>query len=75
MVHLIVAIKRDKRAQTPEDWTQSLREIEGIEILGDPASHRVQIEIPNDSAELVEAVHEAVGELCHVEEAIPHKHC
>jgi hypothetical protein len=67
MQRYIIAVKRERRAAA--DWTEPLRAIQGLHIRGSGAGGRIQVDA---SEEAIEAARRILGDLCHIEPAIPH---
>lgn len=61
----VLAVKRSARSSMPKDWLETLRSIEGVEVLG--AEHeRATIRA---SEKAMSKVSEAFGECVHIERA------
>jgi len=70
MQRYIIAIKRERRAAAPADWTEPLRAIEDLQIRGSGAGGRIQVDA---SEQAIEEARRILGDLCHIEPAIPHQ--
>jgi hypothetical protein len=70
MKRYIIAIKRERRAAAPADWTEPLRAIQSLHIRGGGEGSRIQVDA---SEEAIEETRRILGDLCHIEPAIPHR--
>jgi hypothetical protein len=63
----VVAVKRDKRAEVPPDWLDTVRGTPGVTIVGDSNPERVQV---NATPQAIEDLRRKLGECCHVEKVV-----
>ncbi len=66
----ILAVKREKRAQVPEDWQGRIGSIEGIESQPAFSPWRLQV---TASSEGIAQIQKDLGPYLHIERPIPHE--
>jgi hypothetical protein len=69
MESYIIAVRRDARGRIPELWTNQLKEIDGLTLLGASNPMRVQV-LASPAA--IERVREIYGDCCSIEPLIEH---
>ena len=70
MTVYLIAVKRERRADAPRDWSRRLRQIPGLTVTGGADPYRVQVEATDDA---IARARRELGDLCHIEPAIPHR--
>jgi hypothetical protein len=65
----IIGVKREARDKVPPDWLETLRGIEGLDVVGTANSTRIQVRA---TAGAIERVRQYCGTYCHVEAAFEH---
>ena len=66
----VIAVKREARKQAPRDWQARIREIDTVEMIGEPRPRRLLIRA-NQTA--IEKIHDILGSCCHIEPVIRHE--
>ena len=64
-----VAVKRDKRAEVPDDWVDRVRSTEGVTIMGDANPRRLQIKATDEG---IVAIERELADYLYIERLIPH---
>lgn len=64
----IVAVRRDRRRDAPEDWLDRVRGTEGVSVTGS-SGHRAQVRADEAG---VERLRSSLGSYLHIEPSVPH---
>ena len=68
MVKYIVAVRRGLRSTVDSEWAQPLRDVQGLEIVGDSNPYRLRIEATEPA---VQIARQKLGDVCHIEPVTP----
>jgi len=68
-MEVVIALKRERREDAPEDWPRMVAETPGVSVAGEPMFGRLMAEVSDEAmAELTEKM----GELLLIEPVIRH---
>lgn len=70
MKRYIIAVKREHRSKAMANWFEPLRDIKDLQIRGTSNTFRIQVDATDEA---IEAARHMLGDLCHIEPAIPHR--
>ena len=69
MDRYVIAVKREARDRVSSDWTDQLRQIEGLEVKGAAGGQHAVIEA---TPAAIEQVRHRFSDMCHIEPEILH---
>jgi len=69
MALYVVAVKRERRADIPPDWHDTLGDTPGVEVTGSSEARRVIVLVTGNGLDELRA---RVGAYCHIEPLISH---
>jgi hypothetical protein len=67
----VVSVNRNRRSAVPVDWIDQIRQIRGVEVVGQPTSQRRVLITASDGGVL--GIKERFGDLLHVERLVLHQ--
>jgi hypothetical protein len=70
MKRYVIAVKREQRAVASTDWSDALRGIEDLKIHSTSNPSRIQVDA---SDQAIAEARRVLGDLCHIEPALPHR--
>ena len=70
MSRYIIAFKREYRSGAPADLAGSVRDIQGLDVCGDPGLSRILVDA---TPAAIEQVRQLLGDICHIESPIEHE--
>jgi hypothetical protein len=65
----VLAVKRDRRDDVPDDWVDVVRGTSGLTVMGDADPTRLQVRA---TADAIEQVRNQLSDYLHIEKLIPH---
>jgi hypothetical protein len=65
----VIAVKRGRRGDAPQDWMETVRGTPGITVMGDASEARLQVRATPDA---IARVRDQLSEYLHIEKLISH---
>ena len=61
----VVAVRRDLRSQVGLDWAEPIRDLQGLEIVGDSNPYRLRIRATDNA---IEIARQRLSDICYIEQ-------